>query len=598
MTIANGQISPGDLIRAHADLEGMSNCTQCHDLGKKVSSAKCLDCHKDIKSLVDENRGYHASSQVKKTDCFTCHSDHHGRKFQAIKLDEENFDHKLTGYELEGEHAVIDCRTCHIYENISDPKIKNRVNTFLGLEEECLSCHDDYHQKTLSDDCVQCHNFEKFDPATKFDHDDTAYKLIGKHVEVDCIKCHEKETRNGQDFQIFTDLKFDDCISCHDDVHNNRIKGACSQCHTEKSFSSFLGKKRFNHNKQTAFDLNGAHKRVDCFSCHEGEHAPEKVFGDRNGISENNCVSCHEDVHNEKFGNDCVKCHSENSFSELKTMEFFDHAVTDYPLEGNHVGVDCKKCHLKGFLEPIDFSACKNCHEDYHNSEFETENGTPDCVDCHSLTQEEGFAFSLFTLEQHQETSFVLEGAHLATPCFACHISEEDERWKFRNIGSECIDCHDDIHKEYIPSKYYPEQKCESCHVTDSWTSVDFDHDLTEWKLEGAHKEATCKSCHFEQNELENGFTQNFENLNNECIHCHENIHKDQFEQKGVTDCKRCHTPVSWEADNFDHSQTAFPLEGAHLDVACSACHEPIYNNGEKFVNYSIEKFECIDCHQ
>jgi hypothetical protein len=43
----------------------MSHCTQCHEVGKKVSSAKCLECHKEIKELIDLNRGYHSSAEVK-----------------------------------------------------------------------------------------------------------------------------------------------------------------------------------------------------------------------------------------------------------------------------------------------------------------------------------------------------------------------------------------------------------------------------------------------------------------------------------------------------------------------------------------------------
>ena len=51
------QLSPGDLTTAHADLEGMSNCTQCHDLGNKVTNAKCLECHKEIKALITRKEG-------------------------------------------------------------------------------------------------------------------------------------------------------------------------------------------------------------------------------------------------------------------------------------------------------------------------------------------------------------------------------------------------------------------------------------------------------------------------------------------------------------------------------------------------------------
>ncbi|MCK5677809.1 MAG: hypothetical protein KAH72_04975, partial [Flavobacteriaceae bacterium] len=186
------QISPGDLSQAHAELEGMSNCTLCHDLGEKVSNEKCLDCHDEIQSLLDQNSGYHANSKVVKKDCFECHNDHHGRKFDMIRFDEDNFDHDLTGYELEGNHEVIDCRKCHEPDNIQSREIKKRKNTFLGLEEKCLSCHDDYHQETLSsNDCVSCHDMEAFKPASKFDHDETDYKLIGEHKSVDCKECHE-----------------------------------------------------------------------------------------------------------------------------------------------------------------------------------------------------------------------------------------------------------------------------------------------------------------------------------------------------------------------------------------------------------------------
>ena len=47
------QISPGELAKVHAHLEGMSNCTQCHSLGAKVSNEKCLDCHKEVKTGCD-----------------------------------------------------------------------------------------------------------------------------------------------------------------------------------------------------------------------------------------------------------------------------------------------------------------------------------------------------------------------------------------------------------------------------------------------------------------------------------------------------------------------------------------------------------------
>ena len=59
------QISPGELTTAHADLEGLSNCTKCHELGEKVLNSKCLDCHSEIKSLITFGEGFHSSGDVK-----------------------------------------------------------------------------------------------------------------------------------------------------------------------------------------------------------------------------------------------------------------------------------------------------------------------------------------------------------------------------------------------------------------------------------------------------------------------------------------------------------------------------------------------------
>ena len=586
-----GQISPGDLTQAHADLEGMSNCTKCHDLGKKVSNTKCLDCHKKIKKLIKKKLGYHSSKEVKNKDCFACHSEHHGRKFDMIRFDEDHFDHKLTGYTLEGEHDVIDCRDCHKADYIADADLKKRKDSFLGLEQKCLSCHDDYHQKTLSKDCIKCHNMDVFRPAPKFDHNDADYKLRGKHQDVDCKKCHKIETRNGKEFQVFTDLIFNDCNACHDDPHNDHFNSKCSKCHTEKSFSKFLGKRNFNHNT-THFMLKGSHKSVDCFSCHKKTSDPVLVFEDRKGIVEKQCVACHEDVHDDKFGDDCAKCHNEESFLSLNSMDFFDHSLTDFALEGKHIGVDCKECHSSKYTDPIDFSACKNCHEDYHNGDF-VENGfSPDCNECHSL--EKGFDYTLFTLEKHQETDFPLEGAHLATPCFACHMNEE--HWSFKDMGERCVDCHDNIHKDFIDEKYFPNQDCQACHVTDNWTSIDFDHKETEWLLEGEHAKQDCRACHSENPEASFTKTQKFKNILNECFSCHEDVHEAQFAENDITDCSRCHNSTAFVPSIFNHDETKFPLDGQHADLECKACHKA--ENGVEVVLYKIEKFECIDCHQ
>jgi len=156
------QLSPGDLAAAHTHLEGLSNCTQCHVLGQKVSNDKCLACHTEIKTRIDQQSGYHASSEVRGKDCATCHSDHHGRKFDMVRFDEDYFNHDLAGYPLSGAHRKIDCRQCHTPDLIDDPDLKKRKASFLGLDRDCLSCHEDQHQNTLSNDCAKCHTTDAF----------------------------------------------------------------------------------------------------------------------------------------------------------------------------------------------------------------------------------------------------------------------------------------------------------------------------------------------------------------------------------------------------------------------------------------------------
>ncbi len=586
----DAQISPGDLANAHAHLEGISNCTQCHDLGKKVSNDKCLACHVEIKSRVDQRRGYHASREIKGKDCAECHSDHHGRKFDMIRFDEDNFNHNLAGYELTGAHKKIECRQCHIPDFIEDRELKKKKETYLGLDQDCISCHTDYHQKTLVNDCAKCHTTDAFAPAEKFNHANTDFALLGKHIEVDCIQCHQKETRNGKEFQRFAGIEFNNCNSCHDDAHQNKLGTNCKSCHSETSFSALEKLRNFNHN-QTNFPLKGAHKRIVCADCHTMNATPLTVFQDRLGIPTNACNTCHEDVHDNKFGNQCVDCHNEESFRKV-SMDNFNHGMTNFPLLGKHGEVDCRQCHTESFTQPLPHNECAACHVDYHEGQFASNGFSPDCAQCHT---EDGFEGSLFTIENHRETKFPLEGAHLATPCFACHLQEE--KWSFRGIGERCVDCHEDVHKGYIDEKYYPNQSCESCHLSTDWQENQFDHNLTEFKLLGVHAEQNCMACHLVSDESHMNRYEGFVDLSQKCHSCHENVHEQQFERDGITDCARCHGFDNWSLNDFNHDNTAFKLEGRHAEIDCAACHKEIEIDGKTFTQYKFQSFECIDCH-
>ncbi|HAQ64578.1 MAG TPA: cytochrome C [Bacteroidales bacterium] len=511
---AIGQISPGDLVKAHAHLEGMSNCTKCHTLGKKVSNEKCLACHQEIKARIDQKKGYHASTEVRGKTCASCHNDHHGRNFQIIRFNTEKFNHNLTGYPLDGAHSGKACKDCHKPDFINDAKLKKNSGTFLGLKTECLGCHQDYHQGTLSASCIDCHDAKSFKPATKFDHTKTNFQLKGKHQQVLCVDCHKTSMKNGVKFQQFTDI---------------------------------------GHGK---------------------------------------CTDCHKDPHENKFGQNCAQCHSETSFKLLKTDNSFDHSKTNFKLKGLHKQVACEKCHKNGFTAPLSFSRCTDCHVDYHKGDFSRRDAGSDCADCHT---EMGYTPSTFTVSRHNETSFQLFDAHLATPCIACH--KKADAWKFSDMGNKCVDCHIDVHDKQITASYYPDKSCKTCHKETRWNTVVFDHSLTKFPLTDAHAIPDCRKCHLPLNGKSIADFR-FAGLSDKCNDCHADIHGEQFAISSYTDCARCHDTKSFlPASRFDHGATRFPLDGKHNTVACSGCHKSRQDNQRIFTWYKIEKFKCEDCH-
>jgi hypothetical protein len=515
------QISPGDLSNPHSHLEGMSNCTQCHVLGNKVANEKCLKCHTEIQGRIDLQKGYHSSSEIKGKQCSACHNEHHGKNFQLIRLDTSKFDHNLTGYSLSVPHAKKGCKDCHNAKFITDQKIKDKKYTYMGMSTECLSCHADYHQKTLSSDCLNCHSADSFKPAARFNHAKTRFQLVGKHKNVDCLKCHKVEMVNEKKFQQF----------------------------------------KLNQN-----------------------------------IS---CASCHKDPHQNKFGQNCNQCHSEDSFLTIKGAKTFDHNKTDYKLDGKHLTVNCKACHKTKFTDPLKFKNCTDCHADYHKNQFAKNGISPDCSQCHSV---KGFTLFSYSIDQHNLSVFPLRGAHVATPCLECH--KKLEVWNFRGIGINCKDCHADVHKTLIQAKYYPEANCKICHNEDRWTDVSFDHTKTGFNLTGAHAKQSCRACHITKDpdgaikrDSKGTVGQKFTGLSKNCSDCHNDIHRKQFEKNGVTDCTICHDTENWKASKFNHDNTAFRLDGKHINVACAKCHKPQQEGSYIYIRYKLKEYKCESCH-
>jgi len=162
----------------------------------------------------------------------------------------------------------------------------------------------------------------------------------------------------------------------------------------------------------------------------------------------NSCVECHQDLHegyiSEKYypNQECTFCHSNDIWSAI----LFDHNLTDWPLTGRHMNVNCRECHfdlsetnsnLDQYFSALE-SKCAICHENIHQDLFAI-NGETDCVRCHGTNNWFPEKFD------HTTTSFPLDGKHAEIDCKECHItsiSNEKPEVTYKIEKFECIDCH------------------------------------------------------------------------------------------------------------------------------------------------------------
>lgn len=491
---------PGDLISEH--LQYQADCKHCHERGRDTTQNQlCMDCHEKIGADVTSKEGFHGRSKlVTNTECRECHTDHKGVDANIVWLDKDRFDHEATDYPLKGKHAQAECKGCHK----EDKKYRE-------TPQKCFSCHkdDDAHETELGEKCETCHNPKAWS-SEQFDHDKTDFKLNHSHKEVACDLCH-------------VDNKYKDtpkkCATCHaiKDVHQNRFGQKCDDCHSEKKWDE----SKFDHDRDTKYKIKGKHKSVDCNSCHAVKYF-EKREARKNKVNRS-CYSCHklDDVHKGKNEKKCENCHNEKSWLDNE----FDHdEKTEFPLKGAHKKASCQSCHQSDEKDKKTDKACYSCHkhQDVHN-----EQQGKLCDECHNDVSwwMENVRFD------HELSDFPLIGQHAIVSCEACHPTSA-----FKDVEKHCESCHedDDVHKKALGSE------CEVCHNPNDWLIWSFDHDeQTDFKIEGAHKELHCHSCHYKPLVKD-------DKKRSRCIDCHnrDDVHDGNF----GPDCGKCHTQEDFKS--------------------------------------------------
>jgi len=459
--------------------------------------------------------------------CSDCHT---SKAWSPLRLDLK-FKHETTGFALLGQHASLNCKSCHA-------SLK-----FTGASRECTACHADVHDGTLGKECTRCHSFQAWRERSKMQamHQASRFPLLGLHQRVSCENCH---TRQGTTQFVNLPLQ---CGVCHQQDYeattnpNHRAAGfamRCEMCHSSMivgwvaASGSLSG---FDHNR-TRFALSGAHAATECSKCHvNGRFAGTPM----------DCFSCHQADYQRttnpnhvagNFSQDCRTCHSTAAWQPAT----FDHNRTRFPLTGAHLAVVCSQCHVNGQYSGTP-TACFSCHQvDYQratNPNHVAGNFSQECSSCHTTAAWQPATFD------HNRTRFPLQGAHVTTACTQCHLNN-----RYAGTPTDCFACHQaDFQRPTNPNHVTLNfsHDCTVCHTMTAWLPATFDHDSQYFRIySGKHrgKWQSCATCHVN--------AANYKIF--ECIFCHEHnqtkMDQEHRNRSGYQynsqSCYRCHPRV------------------------------------------------------
>jgi hypothetical protein len=554
--------------------------------------------------------------------------------------------------ELEG---ALNCTKCHAGRKDD-------------MSDNCQSCHRDIRWVAQQDrglhgsreiraaTCASCHpdhageNFQlvKWPDGSQehFDHRRTGWPLEKTHARKECKDCHTAKFQVSPAARVtprkrgggFAGLETD-CASCHEDIHRGQLSADCGRCHDAGKWTLTPG---FRHDS-TGFALTNKHTEVKCDKCHLTARLATRTDGAGRRIPvyrpvpHQNCSDCHTDPHTGRLGPACADCHTTAGFHTIDRQRF-DHSRTKFALKGKHAVVRCVECHRDfstAQLKKPAFETCGVCHQDAHGGSATLAGRKVDCDACHSVA---GFTPGTFTVEQHRNTKYPLEGKHQAVACGTCHRKETSatlpphalwgtSRVVIRPASARCLDCHQDDHGGQLTAR--PDKgDCGACHEVKGWTPSRFDqaqHAKTRLPIGQRHLEIACRACHGEDRKGlpalaktvtvgKAGFL--FHVVETDCAACHTDPHRGRFTARGArakaAGCAACHDARAFRpstADVATHQSFGFPLDGAHRATPCMACHaemktvpprrSSLVAAGTVFPALAFTaKTACGDCHE
>jgi hypothetical protein len=293
-------------------------CAACHRRdataeGRKRLGAAAVEIHPAHQGCASCHTDAHGGQLRRRPDGIACESCHAVSGWKPSTFTVAR--HRTLAFPLDGAHAGAPCAACH--GPVRPGLAPLPANAILGsagialvdLERDCARCHADPHRfEAATTACTDCHDTGAFVPS-RYDaiaHARSAFALEGAHRAVACPACHAElraprtassliraaGPRRTLAFRIAGRA----CADCHTDPHGGQFVLAagtvqdCAACHDA---GSFRPASRFEHDRDSAFRLGGAHANVACSACHPAQRdaAGHEVRRYR-GIT-TRCADCH-----------------------------------------------------------------------------------------------------------------------------------------------------------------------------------------------------------------------------------------------------------------------------------------------------------------
>jgi hypothetical protein len=240
-------------------------------------------------------------------------------------------------------------------------------------------------------------------------------KIKGR--DITCADCHDGTCQSNQKNQSYctpnrTDISRPYHGTCDGTCHN-LLSSACDSCHVSKKptvvdpkLKPYGAKKEgqlfgfdFAHASHLSDEVkqkNGGKALATCESCHS-----KTADGEMALATHESCNKCHSSKSNKIQMTDCLKCHRENTHTNVKSdhqylrnqlaSKTFKHSM--HKTDPNGADVSCETCHngveetssLVSIKAPTMLGCLQSCHNGSSvNAKKSAFDGWVECTRCHT----------------------------------------------------------------------------------------------------------------------------------------------------------------------------------------------------------------------